>query len=133
MPYQLFSKRWKTMDLVDITGWASNEVRTIQLSQVFLDAPYSVQVRRFVPAPGDMLEEIWHAGAVKKTHHIPPYALENMTETSRMLERWVDDNIGRYINGAVGKADRLLWDTYRMAFRHMGKFKVSGHFIIPSG
>src|SRR6202034_126681 len=39
-PYQLFSKRWQTMDLVDITEWASAETKTIELTQVFLHAPF---------------------------------------------------------------------------------------------
>src|SRR4051812_7988844 len=42
MPYQMFSQRWKSMDLVDIQDWVSSETKTIVLSQIYLDAPYTV-------------------------------------------------------------------------------------------
>jgi hypothetical protein len=58
-PFHLFTQRWKSMDLVDISEWADDEIRVIKISLDFLYAPFEVRVRRFVPAPGDMLEERW--------------------------------------------------------------------------
>lgn len=58
-PAQMFSKRWQSLDMVDINTWASTEVKRICLSQVYLDAPYKLEVRQFQPVEGDMLEEKW--------------------------------------------------------------------------
>ena len=57
-PYQYFGKRWQSMDLVDISLWASDRVRTIEVSPVFADAPFKLEVRHFVPLEGDLIEEV---------------------------------------------------------------------------
>lgn len=66
------------MELIDITKWASEETKTIVISQIFLDAPYQVRVKEFAPVRGDMLEEQWNSGSVVKSHKIPRYALDDM-------------------------------------------------------
>jgi hypothetical protein len=117
------------MDLVDITDWASKEVKTIELSQIFLNAPYRVKVREFVPRAGDVLEEKWANGSIK-THKVPPYAIADMKSTAQMFGSFFSNNIGTYIEGAVGKSDVLLLDTYRMALRHsqMAQVGMSSFF-----
>ncbi|KAK5449838.1 hypothetical protein LTS15_008410 [Exophiala xenobiotica] len=112
-PYQLFSTRWQNMDIVDITTWRSREVKTIQISQIFLDAPYSVEVREFEPVDGDMLEEKWMSGSEVKIHSIPRYALANMGKTAEMLVQYINNNVARYINGVFLKntGHSLLWHT----------------------
>ncbi|KAJ1327396.1 hypothetical protein MN608_06723 [Microdochium nivale] len=122
-PYQLFSKRWQNMDLVDIQTWASSEVKSIFVSQIFLDAPYEVLVREFTPVEGDMLQESWTSGSVVKSHRIPRYALANMTATATMLTNFIDNNILLYILGAV-KDDELLLMTYRFAHQYMEDAKT---------
>lgn len=113
------------MDLVDITTWADDEVKTITISQIFLDAPYKVQVRRFVPVEGDLLEEKWTTNGEVRTTKFPCYALSDMNATADFLVRFIDKNVGTYIKGAIGESDALIWDTYWMAFRHANAAKVS--------
>lgn len=130
-PYQMFSKRWQTMDLVDIEDWASTETRKIRLSQINLDAPYEVEVRKFVPVEGDMVEEKWISNGVVKAHRIPCYALADMKESAVVLQAFIQQSIGAYITGTVGQSDELIWQTYVFAFRHLCKAKVClGHFVI---
>ncbi|KAI0115733.1 hypothetical protein GGR51DRAFT_546078 [Nemania sp. FL0031] len=114
MPYQLFSKRWQNMDLVDITTWSSEETKTIVISQIFLDAPYAVEVKEFEPVEGDMLEERWTSGSLVKSHRIPRYALSDMKKTALMLERFIDANIVTYIIGATTDERQLLQDAFRL-------------------
>ncbi|SPQ27182.1 dc7b8959-bb24-4bdd-88c8-e08b8e00ba17 [Thermothielavioides terrestris] len=123
-PYQLFSTRWQSMDLVDIDTWASSEVRRIRLSQIYLDAPYEVEVREFVPVEGDMLEEKWTSNGVTRSHRIPRYALADMEKSAAVLQAFIQDNIARYICGTVGQSDELIWQTYFFAFRHAQSAKT---------
>ncbi|KAL8381019.1 hypothetical protein RB595_005355 [Gaeumannomyces hyphopodioides] len=124
-PYQMFSRRWQSMDLVDIDTWASPQTRTILVSQIFLNAPYPVEVREFVPVEGDMLEEMWTSGdSVVKRHAIPRYAICDMGKTATALEAFIDKSIGIYIYGAIFKLDMLLWTTYMFAFGHIGRAKT---------
>ncbi|KAI1506264.1 hypothetical protein F5X99DRAFT_415506 [Biscogniauxia marginata] len=124
MPYQLFSRRWQNMDLVDITDWASNEVKTVVISQIFLDAPYEVEVREFIPVEGDMLEAVWKSGSVVKRQQIPHYALSDMKKTAIMLEQFIDANIATYISGVAYNMDVLFWKTYKFAFQYIGEAKT---------
>ncbi|AEO71828.1 uncharacterized protein THITE_2031104, partial [Thermothielavioides terrestris NRRL 8126] len=123
-PYQLFSTRWQSMDLVDVDTWASSEVRRIRLSQIYLDAPYEVEVREFVPVEGDMLEEKWTSNGVTRSHRIPRYALADMEKSAAVLQAFIQDNIARYICGTVGQSDELIWQTYFFAFRHAHSARV---------
>lgn len=103
------------MDLVDITHWRSYEIKTIEVTQIFLHAPYSIEVREFIPLEGDMLEEKWTDGDVTKSHRIPPYALADMKKTAQTMRSFLDKNIITYVKGTTGSLDLLLWNTYQMA------------------
>jgi hypothetical protein len=124
-PYQLFSKRWQTMDLVDITEWASEETKTIELTQVFLHAPFKLEVREFVPKEGDMLFELWQDGDTTHTHPIPPYAMVSLQKTTEMYREFIDKKIATYINGAINPLDDFFFQTYIQAFKHRLETKVS--------
>lgn len=128
-PYQLFTKRWQNMDLVDIEEWTSPESKTIVVSQIYLDAPYPVEVREFLPVEGDMLEEKWASGGIVKSHKIPRYALANLEKTASMLQNFIESNVGTYIQGTVGTSDQLLWQTYWFAFGHIQNAKVSKSIV----
>ncbi|CAI4215288.1 unnamed protein product [Parascedosporium putredinis] len=66
-PYFRFSQRWRTMDLVDIQAWASSEEKFIEVSQTFVNAPYQLRVRQFIPQEGDNLEEEWFDGETMRS------------------------------------------------------------------
>lgn len=112
------------MDLIDIQDWADEKAKTITISQIFLDAPYQVKVRKFIPQPGDMLKDVWCQNGVKKEYNIPCYALADLVETATMLEEFIDRNITTYINGAIGGSNELIWETYMMAFKHSHEARV---------
>ena len=103
---------------------ASSEVKTIRLSQTYLDAPYEVEVREFEPVEGDMLEEKWTSNGTIKVHKIPRYALADMKKAALVLQNFIQGSIGTYISGTVGLSDQLIWQTYLFAFKHARDAKV---------
>ena len=113
------------MDLVDITDWRSHEIKTIEVTQMFLHAPYSIEVREFMPLEGDMLEEKWTDGDVTKSHRIPPYALADMEKTAQTMRCFLDRSTITYVKGTVGNLDTLLWSTYQMALVYSKEAPVS--------
>lgn len=125
MPDQMFSLRWRNMDLVDITGWASGEIKKVYISQIYLDAPHVAYVREFIPIEGDMLEEQWiNSAGVPVSHPVPRYALADIRQAADIMKDFIDANIGMYILGTVGKLDPLLWGTYYFAFCYQPNAKV---------
>ncbi|KAL2836367.1 hypothetical protein BJY01DRAFT_59075 [Aspergillus pseudoustus] len=124
MPCQLFSRRWQSMDLIDITEWASSETKTITLSQICVDAPYDVEVREFVPMEGDMLESTWVSGSFVKRHRMPMYALVSMESAATTLKWLTQKYVGKYIVQTIGNLDLLIWTTYFFAFEYQTKAKT---------
>jgi hypothetical protein len=112
------------MELVNISDWASDEIKTITISQIFLDAPYDVKVRKFIPQEGDMIEDSWFQNGRMKKYAVPCYALFDLEETAAMLEGFIDRNISKYITGTVSRSDPLILDTYVAAFKHYGEAQV---------
>ncbi|KAK5449278.1 hypothetical protein LTS15_008820 [Exophiala xenobiotica] len=123
-PYALFTKRWSTMEMIDIDLWQSPETKTITITQDFGGTSYDLQVREFVPLPGDLLEEVWTDNGIIKTHKIPPYAIADMEAAAKAIQGFVDRSMYAYI-AKTAKEDSLLWDTYLMAFRQLGSANVS--------
>jgi hypothetical protein len=117
------------MDLIDITEWASSEIKTITLSQICVDAPYDVQVREFVPMEGDMLESTWLSGPFVKRHRMPMYALVSMESAASTLKWLTQKYVGKYIVQTIGNLDLLIWTTYFFAFQYQTKAKVG--FLSP--
>ena len=125
-PFHMWSRRWSNMDLVDIQDWADAEVKTVTISQIFLDAPYDVRVRKFIPQAGDMIEDAYCLNGKMRKYRIPQYALASLEETATMFQNFIEVNVGRYINGAIGqdKCHPVIWTTYLMAFRHLRDVRV---------
>ena len=117
------------MESADITDWASEDIRTIIVSQVFLKAPYKVRVREFIPREGDILEEIWNHNGRKKRLSIPPYAIASITEAAESIDRMVGENQHLYLDALLPRSPADLdgdfwWDTYLFAFQYPSKVQV---------
>jgi hypothetical protein len=119
------------MELINITDWASPEIKTITVSQIYVKAPYNVQVRKFIPAEGDMLDLTWASGPYVRRHRMPQYALADMEGAAETLQWLTSNYVGRYIKDTVGELDLLIWTTYFFAFRYQAKAKVSA--VLPPG
>jgi hypothetical protein len=125
-PWPSWTTRYKSMEPQNITDWASDEVKILRLSHKIKDASYTLRVRKFAPMPGDMLFETWFDESVGefKRHDIEPYAVINMEDLHREMQRYVNDNIAKFIVGVVGESDEMLWKTYKMAFERCWDHRV---------
>jgi len=113
------------MDIVEITEWASPEVKTITITQGVGETSYQVQVKEFVPQDGDSLERKWKSGGVQKSHRCAPYAIANMKDAALILKRFVDENIAITISDAVDRNDKLLRPAYDIALNLAQHSQVS--------
>ncbi|KAM7223111.1 hypothetical protein V8F06_001667 [Rhypophila decipiens] len=127
-PFQVYSKRWQNMDIVNIPadGWASDQLRTIVISPIQLFAPFQIQVREFIPVDGDLLEEQWMTATGPQKIQLPRYAVADMLEAARELKRYIESNVWNFLNSSVQQLDPLFWETYYMAFRHIGSAQTPG-------
>ncbi len=105
------------MEMTDISRWASSEIKTITCTQDVLGTKFDLKVREFVPVDGDALARKWKKNGVEKSFECPPYGVANMKEAAHVLGRFVDRSMGSAICFYVDETDRLLRDTYEMAYR----------------
>jgi len=126
VPYQVYTRRWQSMDIVDIpsTDWASPDTLTIVVSPVNVDAPFAFRVREFIPVEGDRLEEQWVTPTGTRKVAIPKYAVADMHEAANDMKGYIERNVSNFITVSIGHLDDLLWETYAMAFRQIGSAKV---------
>jgi hypothetical protein len=125
-PLQMYSRRWQSMDMVDIQEWASKEMVTLQISNISIDAPFELRVRKFVPVEGDVTDRAWFDKTTNSMRvcRIPPYAIASMAQASEAYEKMIESNVANYVTHMVGNLDRLVWDTYREAFLQVTEAQV---------
>lgn len=105
----------------DITEWASDEIKVINLTQTFLDAPFTLRVRKFVPKEGDMLSERWQDGDVERTHPIPPYAMVSLEETAEMYRGFIERNTYLYIDATLSPLSQSQRDFFYPVYTQLFK------------
>ncbi|KAI9689934.1 MAG: hypothetical protein M1822_009816 [Bathelium mastoideum] len=103
----------------DIAEWASNDIKTIEVTHGFGNARYRLKVRKFVTMPGDKEAERWSDGNGElRTHPIPPYAIADMKEAVRELHGYMDRSIWEFIKANVSpRSEPVLWNTYCAAVK----------------
>jgi len=107
------------MEIVDITDWASTEIKYIRAGHVATESTYELKVREFIPKEGDMLQERWvDKDGVEHCKDIPPYAIADMNEAANMFRDDMARNVRLFIEAFVGERDPLLAKTYEMALNH---------------
>lgn len=113
------------MEVVEIEKWCNAEIKTITLTQDVGDCKYNLQVRKFVPVEGDAVHRTWKTNGEAKTHACTEYAIANMGQTGPQLLNFARNNILRFIYHYIPKEDKLMFETYRMAFSYAQNVTVS--------
>lgn len=120
-----WTQRWKSMEMVDITEWASSEVKIILITQDIAGLAFSVRVREFVPVDGDSLKRSWKTRGVENHYGCTNYAIENMKAAGLQVKRLVETGLSTFIDFYVDRSDWLLYNTFRMALKASTDLEVS--------
>lgn len=115
-----WTRRWRSMKIVDIDLWNSTEIKLISLTQDIgrnQATSYNLRVREFVVVPGDALERTWNVEGEEKAHRCAPYAIADMQQAGNTIEAFAcnRNNIETFTRHFIDKQDTLLWRTYVMA------------------
>jgi len=121
-PRPTWTRRWKEMKVTDIPTkhWASQELRTITITQDVGGGSYQLKVRQFKPMPelGDQLERKWVTNGKPKSYKCAPYAIADMREAGQVLSNYADQTLQTAIAYYIDKTDALLCSTYWTAYRY---------------
>ncbi|CAI6330970.1 unnamed protein product [Periconia digitata] len=117
-PRPTWTTRWKKMELVDISTWASNSIKSIQCTQDVGNTSYTLQVREFKPIEGDALSRRWKIDGIPYTYNCTNYAVADMREAGKTLMQFAKQSLPVAINHWVDGQDSLLRHTYNMAYSY---------------
>jgi hypothetical protein len=106
------------MAIVEIDGWASEKTKTITITQDVAGIKYDIQVRKFIPLPGDFLARKWKTNGIEQSYECTPYGIANMKQAGRTLANFIDRTLGDQICYYIDESDGLLRKTYMMAYRY---------------
>jgi len=106
------------MEMVDIKDWRSQDIRTITVTQDILGTTWQFKVREFIPIEGDSLERRWKTNGVQQTFQCAPYGIADMKEAGETLINFADATLGTSISYYIDETDKLLRNTYAMAYRY---------------
>jgi hypothetical protein len=107
--------------MIELTDWASNEIRVSTLKSTMLPSFSMVlRFRRFIPNKEDVLERSWNDHKGRKSVRIPPYAISHMGEAAREFKEVIDNDIWQYLHDAVENNDKFLYKVYEFARQHLG-------------
>lgn len=117
MPELQWTQRWPDLKLKDISEWASPERRKIKTTEGFTSLPLELEVRRFIPRKGDILERHWWtADRVKKSVSVPAFAIADIKAARKAYEDYINNYGSEFIMGCLKGKDELLTKTYSAAF-----------------
>jgi hypothetical protein len=116
-PSLAWSQRWSNMKMADVMEWESPEIKFIEVSHGFCQDPIKLEVRKFVPEVGDVLERKWVDGQVRKTKRVEPYAIVNMTRAAQEVRRYISENVHSCLITFLEDHDRLVRETYLLAYK----------------
>ena len=120
------------MKLKDITKWADNEIRTIQVQSDVCPVPLALTVRRFVPIPQDSLKKGWMDGKIKKFMSVTPFAIVNMSAAVKDMKEYIDTNVFECMTYFLRGTDALIQETYKFAIQHRDRHIVSSMLLCYS-
>ena len=105
------------MDMIDIATWANDDIKSILCTQDVLGTKFQLKVRQFSPVQGDSLARKWKKNGKEKSFECPPYAIASMKEAAQTLATFVDKTMGSAICFYIDETDKLMRDTFMMAYR----------------
>ncbi len=103
--------------MADVMVWETPDIKFIEVSHGLCQDPIKLEVRKFIPADGDVLERKWVDGQVHKTKQVEPYAIKNMTMAAQEVRRYISENVHPCLVTFLEDHDRLVRETYLLAYK----------------
>lgn len=130
VPGLFWSRRWATMEMIDVSTWADLDIRRIEITQDFSPNPIVLSVRKFIPIDGDKLSREWKYAGKRMEVSVPPYAIYSLKEAERRYRDYILKEGMHFFIKTLDRNDALVFDTYTMAITastcHMVCWHVQG-------
>lgn len=122
-----WTHRWRdSNNLPEISQWdPSPDDRQIFLSDG-LGGGIAVKVRRFKVMEGDKIFRTWYnpVTGLKVTRKTQNFALVDLAGTKARYQEYLKSGQQQIFKQLLGPTEKLLWQTYDLAFRRQGSIRV---------
>lgn len=117
VPGLVWSRRWESLEMNDVSTWADSEIRCIEVTQDYSPNPMFLKVRKFIPVDGDKLSREWKYAGKTREAFIPPYAIDSMKEAERAYRDYILKEGMQFFLSTLDRNDALVFNTYTMAIK----------------
>lgn len=111
----------------DVDCLPSSSIRTVEFKifythdpnlPEFYDVPFRLEVRRFLPKEGDVLDRKWTCDGYGMVTRLTPFALHSIHATATAISKYIEENAFTAMTASVAGCDPIIRDTYTMAISH---------------
>ncbi|KAF8424200.1 hypothetical protein EV426DRAFT_107192 [Tirmania nivea] len=117
-----WTRRWILLTSIkEIDTWSSPTPRMIEITQD-IGPTLKLLCKEYIPLDGDRQDYHWKdafTGALK-TLTTPPYAIAEVERAHATIERYVEDNLGLYLEGILDSENTIVWESFRIAMSMAG-------------
>lgn len=122
-------RRWLKASPNDRSVWAS-PAKNFTVTQG-MGLTLNLMAKQYKPLPDDKDTYTWISnGGSTAQLACPPYAISDVDDAQRTLNRYVEDNTIRYIEEHVS-TNMILWESFSMALRMSNSKSVRPHVVSP--
>ncbi|TLS25204.1 hypothetical protein PpBr36_07918, partial [Pyricularia pennisetigena] len=130
------TSRWSGTKMHDVDCLADSSIRTVEFKifythdpnlPEFYDVPVRLEVRRFLPKEGDVLDRKWTWNGHGMVTRLAPFALHSIHATATAISKYIEENAFRAMTASVAGCDPIIRDTYTMAIHHWYTLNQSGN------
>ena len=78
--------------------------------------------KEYKPLEGDRQDYHWkdaYTGAPKKLT-TPPFAIADVERAHQTIDRYIEDNLGLYLEGILDSENTIVWESFRIAMSMAG-------------
>ncbi|KAK0392849.1 hypothetical protein NLU13_2343 [Sarocladium strictum] len=116
VPGYEWTRRW-SHTRKNIKNWASEEVKTIYISEGLSNTQMKFHVKRFVPQTGDKLDRSWVHHGNRRSVTVPPYALTRLEDAKAAYQQHIVATESGALKHVLGLSAPLLRETYDLAVK----------------
>ena len=78
--------------------------------------------KEYTPLDGDRQDYRWKDAftGAPKTLTTPPYAIADVESAHTTIERYIENNLGMYLEGILDSENTIVWESFRIAMSMAG-------------
>lgn len=89
--------------------------------------------KEYIPLEGDRQDYEWVdvCSGVTKSLTTPPFAIADVEDAYNTIERYIEKNLGVYLEGHLDSENTIIWESFQIAMSMAGLDGVCAFSLFP--